>query len=438
MSLKTPPISAIKHKTVLVRVDFNVPLKPNAETGVMEVRDATRLVAARQTIEWLREHEAKIILVSHFGRPKCANIDTSGKTIDEADKAFSLAPVTEYLKKKFNWPINLIPDCGGPESEKAVTALKPGEIILLENLRFYPAEKKNEAWFARSLASLCEVYINEAFSNSHRNHASMTGVPMLRPAYAGFALKNEVDHLSELITKPHRPFIVIAGGAKIADKIGALENLANVADAVLVGGGIANNFLKSQGIETHKSYMQDVPVDAKQADVNYVTVAGEIISEHKTERILKDGYIPLPKIIYPIDAVAAKSADATETQVIDLTHDIKDTPNDKPLAYLDIGPKTIALYTDLIKTAGTIFWNGPMGVYEEKVFEAGSKAIAKAMAESTAHTIIGGGDTIAALQQFKLADRMDYLSAAGSAALEFLSGATLPGLAALARSPQTS
>lgn len=438
MSLKTPPISAIKNKTVFVRVDFNVPIKPNTENGKLEVRDATRLVVARQTIEWLREHGAKIILASHLGRPKCTTVDAAGKTLDAADQVFSLAPVVEYLQRKFHWPIKLVSDCGGPESEAAVSALQPGEIVLLENLRFYPAEKKNEAWFARNLAGLCEVYINEAFSNAHRDHASMTGIPMLRPAYAGFGLKNEVDHLSELITKPHRPFIVVAGGAKIADKIGALENLAKVADAVLVGGGIANNFLKSQGIEIHKSYVQDAPVDAKQTAVNYVTVAGEIISEHKTERILKDGYIPLPKILYPVDAVAAKSAEASETQIIDLTHDIKDTPHDKSLAYLDIGPKTVALYTDLIKTAGTVFWNGPMGVYEEKAFEAGSKAIAKAMAASTAHTIIGGGDTIAAAQHFKLADRMDYLSAAGSAALEFLSGATLPALTALARSPQNS
>ncbi len=437
MSLKTPSISAIKNKTVLVRVDFNVPLQKN-QAGEWEVRDATRLLAARHTIEWLRQHEAKIILASHLGRPKATEVDGSGKTRDAADTQFSLAPVAEYVKKHFHWPVTLVSECVGPQVEAAVGSLKPGEIILLENLRFYPAEKKNEAWFARDLANLCEVYINEAFSNSHRNHASMTGVAMLRPAYAGFGLKNEVDHLSQLITKPHRPFIVVAGGAKIADKIGALENLANVADVVLVGGGIANNFLKSQGIETHKSYLQDTPIDAKQADVNYVTVAGEIISEHKTERILKDGYIPLPKIIYPIDAVAARSAESTQTQVIDLTHDIQDTPNDKPLAYLDIGPKTIELYTDLIKTAGTVFWNGPMGVYEQPAFEAGSKAIAKAMATATAHTITGGGDTIAALQHFKLADRMDYLSAAGSAALEFLSGATLPALAALARSTQTS
>ena len=434
MPLKLPSITSIKNRTVLVRVDFNVPLTLDKTTGERLVRDATRLRAARRTIEWLREHGAKIILASHLGRPKCNQLDKSGKTTDEADAQFSLKPVEMYLKTQFHWPVTLVPDCVGEVVETTVAALEPGEMVLLENLRFYPAEKKNEAWFARGLAKLCEVYLNEAFSNCHRNHASMTGVPMLRPSFAGFELKQEIDHLSQVITKPHRPLVVIVGGAKIADKIGALENLSNVADAVLVGGGIANDFLKSQGIEIHRSFIQDTPIDANQKNLNYVTVAGEIISEHKTERVLKDGYIPLPKIIYPVDAVAARSAEAEKTVIVDLTHDIQDTDKDNPLMYLDIGPKTTQLYCELIKTAGTVFWNGPVGVYEKPQFAAGSRAIAQAMAKTTAVTIIGGGDTIAALQQFKLADRMDYLSAAGSAALEFLSGAALPGLVALERS----
>jgi phosphoglycerate kinase len=430
LNLKLPTVSEITHKTVLVRVDFNVPLV-KAEDGQWQVRPdgAGRLEMARKTIEFLLKHEAKVVLMSHLGRPKCVELDKHEKSVSDAD--FSLQPVTEYLQKHFHWPVKLVAECVGELAVAAVAELKPGEIVLLENLRFYPAEKKNEAWFAKGLAELGEVYINEAFSNCHRDHASMTGIPQLRPAFAGFELKAEVSHLNQIVSEPKRPLVVVAGGAKIADKIGALTNLSRIADAVLVGGGIANNFLKADGIETHKSYFQNTPVDAKQADTNYVTVAGEIIAEHHTERILKDGYVPLPKIIYPIDVVAAKSPETDRTQIIDLTHDMADTANDKPLMYLDIGPKTIKLYTELILSAGTVFWNGPMGVYEQPPFAAGTKAIARAMAQSSALTIIGGGDTIAAAHHFKLNNQFDFVSAAGSAALEFLSGTILPGLAAL-------
>lgn len=434
LNLRLPTHTAVHNRTVLVRVDFNSPLETGPD-GQVKVRDASRIAAAKPTIEWLRQHGAKIILMSHLGRPACAELDKHGRSV--SDEKFSLAPVAEYLRHHYRWPVRLVPDCVGPVAVEAVSNLQPGEIALLENLRFYPAEKKNEAWFAKGLAELAEVYINEAFSNCHRKHASMTGVPVLLPSYAGFELKTEVDHLNQIISKPKRPLVVIVGGAKIADKIGALENLSRVADAVLVGGGIANDFLKAQGIEIHRSYIQDKPVDAKQTGINYVTVAGEILTEHRTERILKDGYVPLPKIIYPVDAVAARSPESDHTQVIDLTHDIADTPNDKPLMYLDIGPKTIKLYTELILAAGTVFWNGPMGVYEQPQFAAGTAAIAKAMTQSSAMTIVGGGDTIAAVQHFHLADRYDYVSAAGSAALEFLSGTILPGLAALSDARHT-
>lgn len=432
MSFKLPPISAVQNHRILVRVDFNVPLLTDPKSGVVTVDDATRILAARATIEWLKKHGAKIILISHLGRPKCLELDRFGKS--SSDNQFSLQPVANYMAEKLKLPVKFVPDCIGETAEAAITEMKPGEILLLENLRFYPAEKNNEAWFAKALAELGDIYINEAFSNCHREHASMSGVPRILPTYGGLGLQAEVTHLNQIIEKPHRPLIIVVGGAKIADKIGALKNLSRLADAVLVGGGIANDFLKSQNIEVHQSAIEDESQSSDQAKINYVTVAGEIISQYKNERVLKDGYIPLPKIIYPVDAIAAKSIESNQTQIIDLTHNVADTDDDKPLTYLDIGPKTTKLYCELIKTAGTIFWNGPMGVFEKPQFSAGTEAVAKAITKSAAVTVAGGGNTIAAIEHFKLTGRFDFVSAAGSAALEFLSGTILPGLAAIERS----
>lgn len=427
MPLKLPTAHAVHHKTVIVRVDFNVPLDKTGSPS--KVKDASRIEVALKTIRFLVEHEAKIILMSHLGRPKAVEKDETGKSL--SDPELTMAPVADYLAKNYDLPVQFVPACVGPTVIEAVSKLAYGQILVLENLRFYPAEKKNDLSFAKALASLADVYIDEAFSNVHRAHASMVGVPQFLPSFAGFRLAEEVNNLHLLIHKPKRPFVIVVGGAKISDKVGALTNLSKIADAVLVGGGVANNFLKAEGIETHKSYLQDAPADLAKEQINYVQVADEIIESHRTERLLKDGYIPLPKIIYPTDAIAAASLTAEKTQVIDLTHDIADTDHDKKLMYLDIGPNTIKLYKELILQAGTIFWNGPMGVYEQDRFSAGTAEIARAISRSSAMTVLGGGDTIGAINKFGLSDRYDYVSAAGSAALEYLSGNELPGLTAL-------
>ncbi len=427
MQLTVPSVQAISNKTVIVRVDFNVPLDKTVSPSV--VKDPTRIEVALKTIRFLVENNAKVILMSHLGRPKSEQVDETGKST--SDGQLSMAPVAEYLGKNYNLPVKFVPACIGNEVQQAVGSLAPGEILVLENLRFYKAEKKNDPEFGKALASLAEIYIDEAFSNAHRSHASMVGLSPYLPSFAGFRLAEEVENLDKLLSQPRRPFVILVGGAKISDKVGALTNLSNVADAVLVGGGVANNFLKAEGIETHKSFLEDEPVDAAQESINYVKVADDIIEAHKSERLMKDGYIPLPKIIVPTDVVAAASMTAETTEIVDLTHDSKDTENDKELMYLDIGPNTIKLYKELILQAGTIFWNGPMGVYEDEKYTQGTAEIARAIARSSALTILGGGDTIGAIHKFGLADRYDFVSAAGSAALEYLSGNTLPGLTAL-------
>ncbi len=431
MQLPILTAGAIAHKTVLVRVDFNVPLDKSVSPP--KVKDASRIVVALKTIQFLLEHKAKVILISHLGRPKVEQVDERGMSVSDAQ--LSLAPIATYIREIYHLPISFVPACIGTSVQAAIANMQPGSIVLLENLRFYKAEKKNDPLFAQNLSQLAEVYVNEAFSNAHRAHASMVAVTRNLKSYAGFRLAEEVSNLHMLLHRPKRPFIIVVGGAKISDKVGALTNLSKIADAVLVGGGVANNFLKAEGIEIHKSYLQDVPADSAKEKINYVQVADEIIESHRTERLLKDGYIPLPKIMFPTDVVAARSLTAEKTQVIDLTHDVVDTDRDKQLMYLDIGPNTIRLYRELLLQAGTIFWNGPMGVYEDERFATGTAEIAQAIARSSALTILGGGDTIGAIHKYNLKDRYDYVSAAGSAALEFLSGAELPGLTAIGYKP---
>lgn len=420
MKLRLPPTSKLNNTTVIVRTDYNVPLKKDSHRW--QVVDDKRLENSLQTLEFLISHRAKVVIISHLGRPN-----------GNPQSKYSLQPVAHHLKTGFSLPVSFINDCVGGKVRERIKTMKPGEILVLENLRFYLGEQKNDNVFSKKLAALGELYINEAFSNSHRQHASMVALPKLLPAYAGFALKKEVDQLNHLMFQPKRPFVMVIGGAKISDKVAAIEHLSKIADVVLVGGGVANNFLKAEGIEIHKSYLQDIPADLKKKGVDFIKLADQLMEDHKTEKVLMDGYIPLPKIIYPIDVVAARSPQAEKTQLIDLTHDSQDTPHDKNLMYLDIGPKTIKLYQELILKAGTVFWNGPMGVFEQPQFATGTKEIARAIAKSGATTMLGGGDTIAAVDRFGLSDRYDYLSAAGGAALEFLAGKKLPGLAALSR-----
>lgn len=412
MTLKTFTSNDIANKTVIVRVDYNVPLKKKGKSWV--VIEAQRIQDSIPLIEELRKNKAKIILMSHLGRPK-----------GEVRPDLSLKPAADYLNKNCHLPIKFVSQTVGEEVEKATRELKEGETLLLENLRFHSEEKKNDAVFAKKLASLADVYINEAFSACHRAHASIEAIAKYLPAYAGLHLQKEVEHLSKLMTEPVQPFVMVIGGAKISDKVEAVQNLHKVASVVLLGGGVANNFLKAEGIETHKSYLEEADKDSKKS---YLDLAGKLVTENKTEKILKDGYIPLPKLMTPIDVVAAPNKDSKKTQVINLSSGMEDTPDDEDLMYLDIGPRTAKLYADLLEQARTIFWNGPMGVFEKSQFAHGTHAVARAIANSGAESFIGGGDTLTAINKLGLAGRFDYVSSAGGAALEFLAGKKLPGL----------
>jgi 3-phosphoglycerate kinase len=414
MQLKTFRISDIAHKTVLMRVDYNVPL-----TSDGQVADDRRLQISLEDLRFMLLHQAKVVLISHLGRPK------------GIDPKYSLKPIAEYLEKKFKIPTAFVPEVVGTQATAAVKSLKPGHVLLLENLRFHPGEKTNDPEFAQALAGLADVYINNAFSAAHRAHASTVGVTHYLPALAGSALASEVYSLSEMMDSPGKPFVILLGGAKISDKVGAIKHLASLASIVLVGGAVANNFLKADGLETHHSYIEETQADLKKVGTDFVKFAGQLMRKYKTERMLKDGFLPLPKILYPVDVLAAPvldTSDPEQVEVIDLTHDMQDTPNDRDLLYLDIGPKTTKLYREILSEARTVFWNGPMGVWENPLFAKGTQGVAKTIADNPHTTVLGGGDTIAAVRHFKLESRYKYISAAGGASLDFLGGKMLPGI----------
>lgn len=437
MQLKLPQISDIKNKTVLVRVDYNVPLKKE-DSGVLHVTNDERITASLETIQFLLKHNAKVVLMSHLGRPEThhSSVQDSIKNqakIASANHKYSLKPVAEYMKNQLQLPVVFSKESIGKNAQKEVFLAKKGEIVLLENIRFHSGEQENDPQFSKELAKLADVYINEAFSTSHRSHASIVEIAKHLPSFAGFALEKEVSTFVKMMEEPRRPLVIILGGAKISDKVGAIEHLAKIADIVLVGGAVANSFLKADGLEIYKSFIEDAPADLKKKNINYTDVACSLLEKHKTEKMLMNGYIPLPKIVYPIDVVAGHSLEETnanKTEIIDLTIDPAKTTihHDKNLLYLDIGPNTIKLYQEIIAHAKTIFWNGPMGVWENPILAQGSKKIAASVALSNAITIIGGGDTIACTTHFGLDKQYSYVSAAGGAALDFLSGKKLPGL----------
>ena len=429
MMIHTPRVLDIKEKTVLVRVDFNVPLKKatHGENSQYIVADDQRIRSSLETLLFLKEHDAKIILMSHLGRPD-----------GQAVKKFSLEPIASYLSQNLGIEVKFVSDCVGVKVAKKSTELKKGEVLLLENLRFYKEEETNDTAFAKKIIqdTGAEVFVNEAFSASHRAHASVVGVAELLPSFAGFDLAAEIKMLVKILEKAPRPFVVVLGGAKIDDKVGAVKNLSKLADLVLVGGGIANAFLKASGIEVHKSFM------GQNADEN-VKIAKKILSEHQTERTMIDiettgKGLPLPKVVMPVDVLAAKNIEVkNEKDVIrlELLKDVKDTEADLDLQYLDIGKETIALYKYLLSKAKTIFFNGPLGVFENPLFARGSREIAKNIAKNTidsgATTICGGGETNAVINACGLRDRFTHVSTAGGAALEFLGGEKLPGLEVL-------
>ncbi|MCS6925642.1 MAG: phosphoglycerate kinase [Candidatus Binatia bacterium] len=388
MNKKTVRDIAVAGKRVLVRVDFNVPL----ENG--RVADDTRIRAALPTIQYLVAQGAKTILCSHLGRPK-------GKP----DPQHSLRPVAERLSQLLQQPVPLAPDCVGPQVEALVAALRPGELVLLENLRFHAEEEANEEGFARALATLAEVYVNDAFGAAHRAHASTAGVAAWLPAVAGFLMEKELKFLGQALAAPARPFVAILGGAKVSDKIAVIENLLGKVDTLLIGGGMANTFLKAQGREVGDSLVENDKLEVAQT-------------------LLHQGG---SRLVLPIDVVIADrfAADAQRRAV-----SVDAVPHGWRI--LDIGPQTVAHFTRALHGARTVVWNGPMGVFELAPFAEGTFAIARALAELPgATTIVGGGDSAAAAEQAGVAERMTHISTGGGASLEFLEGKVLPGVAVL-------
>ena len=431
--INCPKIKNIKNKKVLVRVDFNVPLKLVAgkagnKNAVWRVADSDRISSALETINFLLDHQAKVILISHLGRAK-------GKK----DHDLSLLPVAKFLKNNLDLPVEFVNDCVGIEVAEKSKKLEAGKALLLENLRFYPGEEKNDINFTKQLIkdSGAEIYINEAFSASHRTHASVVGLAKRLPSFAGFNLKREVEHFSKALDNIKRPLVLVMGGAKISDKVATMKNLSELADVVLVGGGIANAMLRAGRIETHHSFIgADEEKEAKEVE-KILKQAKEILSEHATERILFENVgkdrknFPLPKIILPIDVLAGKDVNATASEKITLLSDVADTDDDRDIKYLDIGPETIRLYRYILQGAKTIVWNGPMGVFENSVFARGSREIARAIARATQHgaiSLVGGGESNSVINRAGLHDQFTHVSTAGGAALAYLSGEELPGI----------
>jgi len=379
----------VRRKRVLVRVDFNVPL----EGG--KVMDEWRLEATVPTVKYLREQGARTILMSHLGRPKGVEEDSR------------LAPVGARFAELLGAPVKTLTDCIGPEVQAAVVAMQPGDVILLENLRFHDGEGKNDPAFSKELAALGEVYVDDAFGTAHRPAASVVGVAELLPAYAGLLLERELEMLGKALGAPEQPFVVVMGGAKVSDKLAVIENLLKKADVLLVGGGMSYTFAKFQGVDIGNSLVEDDMVE---------TCGGLLEQAKQTGKLL----------LLPEDLVVTQKLEAgAQTKVV--------PAGEIPSGWLgaDIGPKSRQAFAEQIKKARTVFWNGPVGVFELEEFAGGTKAVARALAECGATTIVGGGETAAAVREYGLADKMSHVSTGGGAALEFLEGKELPGVAVL-------
>jgi phosphoglycerate kinase len=389
----------VKGRRVLVRVDFNVPLKDG------EVVDDTRIRAALPTLELLRERGAALVLASHLGRP-------GGKFVPE----LSLAPVSRRLSELLGVNVTQAPKVVGAEVEMAAGCLGPGEVVLLENTRFEPGETKNDPMLAGSLAALAQVYVNDAFGAAHRAHASTEGVAQFLPGYAGLLLEREVNELSKVVEDPARPLCVVLGGAKVSDKVGVIERFLDSADQILIGGAMCFSFFKAQGKEIGDSLFDDVSVEA----------AREALAKAEAADC---------ELVLPVDLVLGREFSAdTERKEVDGT--------EVPEGWmgLDVGPKTGALYAEAVGKAGTVLWNGPMGAFEMEPFAGGTRAVAEAVAKASGKTVVGGGDSVAAMVEFGLSDQVDWLSTGGGASLELLEGKKLPGVEALidAKVPATN
>jgi phosphoglycerate kinase len=380
-------------KRVLVRVDFNVPM--DKATGA--IGDDIRIRAALPTIAYLRDRGARVILASHLGRP-------DGKVVE----SMRLAPVAQRLSELIGAPVQTVQDSVGPEVEAAVAGLKDGDVLMLENVRFHAEEEANDADFARRLAALADLYVNDAFGTAHRAHASTEGVARHLPAVAGLLMEKELDYLGRAVGDPERPFAAIIGGAKISGKIDVLKNLLGTADLILIGGGMANTFFKAQGREVGDSLVEDDQLDVASA-------------------VLRDAQGAGTRVELPVDAIIADAFDANANA--------RTVPIDEgvPAGWriMDIGPETLRRYTAALQDSKTVVWNGPMGVFEFPKFAEGTLGLARAVAALDAVTVVGGGETAAAVEQAGVADQITHVSTGGGASLEFLEGKTLPGVAAL-------
>ena len=382
----------VSGKKVLLRCDFNVPQDKTTHA----ITNDKRIRAALPTIQYLLEQGAAVIACSHLGKPK-----------GEVKPELSLKPVSVRLSELLGKPVIMAEDVVGPDAQAKAAALKPGEIMLLENTRFEPGETKNDPELAKAMASMAEVYVSDAFGAVHRAHASTAGVAAYLPAVSGFLIQKELEVMGGALANPKRPLVAILGGSKVSSKIGVINNLLNIADTIIIGGGMSYTFAKAQGAKIGKSLLEE----------DWIQYAGEMVEKAKEKGV---------KLLLPVDGLAATefSADA-EAHLVDGV----DIPDD--MLGMDIGPKTIQLYSDAVKDAGTVIWNGPMGVFEFPAFAEGTRAVAKALAETDAITIVGGGDSAAAVAQLGYADKMTHISTGGGASLEFLEGKELPGVACL-------
>ncbi|WP_418790962.1 phosphoglycerate kinase [Phosphitispora sp. TUW77] len=393
MQVKTIKEMNVQGKRVFVRVDFNVPLNEDRA-----ITDDTKIRAAVPTIKYLIEHGAKLILASHLGRPK-------GQAVEK----FSLAPAAKRLEEILGQRVVFVRDCVGEEPRKVIAKMNNGDVALLENLRFHAGEEKNDPGFVRELAALADIFVNDAFGTAHRAHASTAGIANMLPGAVGFLMEKEIEHLGKALRNPVRPFAAIVGGAKVSDKIGVLENLLDKVDTLIIGGGMANTFLRAQGYDMGNSLVEE----------DKVGLVKKIIEKAEEKNI---------KLLLPVDLTAAESISADSPYMV---VSVDKVPGG--WSAVDIGPESSRIFADAARDSGTIIWNGPMGVFEIASFAKGTEALAKAVGESDGISIVGGGDSVAAVKKMGVAQKISHISTGGGASLEFLEGKELPGIKALGK-----